>query len=210
MDKEYIIKETIEWIICIISAIAIALVIKYFLITPTIVQQTSMYPTLIQDQRLILNRITRITKKVPERGQIVTFEAPSRSKNISNDNITAEYLKQPNGLINKFCYYVLEINKISYIKRVIGLPGEKVELKDGKVYINGNELEEKYLKDGITTSLQNENINSFTVPDGTIFVMGDNRPDSIDSRTFGCIPIEKLEGIVAIRFWPFSKFGTVK
>lgn len=210
MSKNPIIKEIIEWAICIIIAVVIALTIKFFLITPTIVQQTSMYPTLVHNQRLILSRLVRTTKEIPNRGEIITFEAPYLYAYVSNENPEAKYINQPKGIFSKFNYYVLEIGKQSYIKRVIGLPGEEVEIKDGKVYINGEELEENYLRETVATSLQNENLNHFTVPEGTIFVMGDNRPDSIDSRTFGCIPIDKIEGKVILRFWPFSEFGKVE
>ena len=210
MDKRYVIKEIIEWAICIIVAVIIALIIKFYLITPTIVQQTSMYPTLVHNQRLILNRTVRITRRMPKKGEIITFQAPSTYKNISNEAPIAEYLNEPNGIIGKFFYYVLEIKKQSYIKRVIALPGDEVELKDEKVYINGEELKEDYLKEGVKTNVQNENLDHFIVPENTIFVMGDNRPDSADSRTFGCIPLDKVEGIVMFRFWPINEFGKVK
>lgn len=210
MNKNPIIKEIIEWAICIAIAVIIALTIKFFLITPTIVQQTSMYPTLVHNQRLILSRLVRTTKQVPNRGEIITFEAPYLVAKVSNENPMAQYINQPKGILGKFNYYVLEIGKQSYIKRVIGLPGDEVELKDGEVYINGEELEERYLRENVITSLQNENLNHFIVPEGAIFVMGDNRTDSIDSRTFGCIPIEKIEGKVILRFWPLSEFGEVK
>ena len=210
MNKKSIIKEIIEWAICIIVAVVIALTIKYFLITPTIVQQTSMYPTLVHNERLLLNRTIRTSKSMPKRGDIITFEAPNLSAVVSNEKPVAQYTKQPNGIFNKFTYYVLEIEKQSYIKRVIGLPGEELEIKDGDVYINGEKLEETYLKEGLKTSLQNESLNHFTVPEGTIFVMGDNREYSIDSRTFGCVPLEKIEGKVILRFWPIGKFGNIE
>ena len=209
MNKKFIIKEIIEWAVCIVIAVVIALLIKFFLITPTIVQQTSMYPTLVHNQRLLLNRFIRTAKKTPERGEIITFEAPTSYKSISNENPMATYENEPTGLWTKFCYYVLEINKQSYIKRIIGLPGEEVKIENGKVYINGEELEESYLVDGVTTSLQNEELNHFVVPNDSVFVMGDNRKDSIDSRTFGCIPISKIEGSVILRFWPLNDFGKV-
>ena len=75
------IKDFLEWIYCIIIALVIAILIKYFIGTPTVVQMDSMYPTLVQGDRLILNRIPKTTKKLPKRGDIITFEAPLK-KNI--------------------------------------------------------------------------------------------------------------------------------
>ena len=140
-DKKAILKEVLEWIYCIVIAIVLALLIRYFVGTPTIVQQPSMYPTLKQNQRLILNRISRTFKETPKRGDIITFEAPSKSY---ADSTVASYENEPTGWFSKFTYYVLEVNKMSYIKRVIALPREHVEIKEDKVFVNGIELEEKY------------------------------------------------------------------
>ena len=93
------------------------------------------------------------------------------------------------------------------IKRVIGLPGEHVEIKDNKVYINGTELEESYLDSSVVTTACDGAFTDLIVPDGYIFAMGDNRPQSTDCRSFGCIPISKIEGKVAFRFWPLSTWG---
>ena len=103
---------------------------------------------------------------------------------------------------------MLELTKESYIKRVIGLPGEYVYIdENGNVYIDGNLLDESYLPNGVKT--KTGTFNELVVPDGYLFVMGDNREYSMDSRAFGCIPIEKVEGRVLCRIWPFSKFGMV-
>lgn len=205
-------KDILEWFYCIIIAVILAVLVRFFIGTPTIVKQPSMYPTLKPDQRLILNRWFRTMAQSPSRGDIVTFEAPSE-KYLSERVIDAKkpvavYNKNPQGLINKFTYYVLELDKESYIKRVIGLPGERVEIKEGKVYINGKLLEEDYLQSGIVT--EPGTYNNFIVPAGYVFCMGDNRTKSTDCRHFGCIPIDKLEGKVFIRFWPFDLFGKVK
>ena len=72
-------KNVIEWIECIVIAVVLALLIRYYVGTPTVVQMESMYPTLKQGERLILNRIPRTTKKTPERGDIITFEQPSKT-----------------------------------------------------------------------------------------------------------------------------------
>lgn len=209
-------RETMEWLICIIIAVVLALIVRYYIGTPTIVQQTSMSHTLEPNERLWLNRWGRTTKKMPKRGDIITFEAPSvtRIENIDYENPVAIYNYEPQGMLEKFAYYVLETGKKSYIKRVIGLPGEYVEIKNGSVYIDGEKLEEDYLQPGVVTDMVQGNrdesfFTNFTVPENYVFAMGDNRPGSTDCRSFGCIPLEKIEGTVAFRFWPFSKFGGV-
>lgn len=205
------IKNILEWSYCIIIAIVLALLFRYYIGTPTVVKQPSMYNTLEDGQRLLLNRWTRTVNGKYNRGDIITFEAPSNpvpsAFEIDIENPVAKYDYKPAGIFSKFSYYVLEFNKISYIKRVIGVEGDHIKIEDGKVYLNGEELDEPYLREGITT--QGGNYNDIIVPEGYIFVMGDNRPHSTDSRSFGCVPVEKVESKVWIRFWPFTKFGKV-
>ena len=208
------IKDIFEWIYCIIIAVALALLIRYYVGTPTIVKQSSMYPTFKQNERLILNRIYRTANTVPQRGDIITFESPSLSyvepEEADLSNPTAKYERRSKGWFSDFVYNVLEINKISYIKRVIGLPGEHLEIKDGKVYINGEELQEDYLGENVTTDSTDGAFVDIIVPEGTVFVMGDNRSGSSDSRRFGCVPYDKIESKVWLRFWPLNQFGVIK
>ena len=206
-DKKAVAKEIFEWFYCILIAIALALLIRYFVGTPTVVQQTSMFPTLKQEERLILNRLPRTFHMTFERGDIITFEAP-RKQMASSEKAVYEELDL--NIFEKFAYYVLEINKTSFIKRVVGLEGERIEIKDGKVYVNGEELKEDYLAKGVVTEARNEKLTDFIVPEGYVFAIGDNREGSMDCRTFGCIPVDKIEGKVLIRFWPLDKFGKVE
>ena len=102
------VKNILEWVYCIIIALVLALLFRYFIGTPTIVKQRSMYPTLKDGQRLILNRTHRISKKVPQRGDIITFEGPSKtyqSWEVDQSNPVAVYDKEPEGLFNRFVYY---------------------------------------------------------------------------------------------------------
>ena len=207
VDKKAVIKEVLEWTYCIVIAVALALLIRYFIGTPTVVKQSSMYPTLKQNQRLVLNRLYRTFHDTPERGDIITFEAPSQSV---ATGVKAVYDNEPQNVFEKFCYYVLEVNKMSYIKRVVALPGEHVQIMDGKVYINGEELKEDYLQENVVTEAKSTYLTDFTVPEGYVFAIGDNREYSGDCRAFGCIPFEKIESKVWIRFWPFDLFGKVK
>ena len=208
-------KDILEWIICIIIAFILALIIRYYVGTPTIVKQTSMFPTLVQNQRLILNRWVRTKKVMPNRGDIITFEQPSVTyigeDKVDLNNPVAIYDKVPTNIFSKFAYYVLEWGKTSYIKRVIGLPGEHVQIMDGKVYINGEELDESaYLNSNVKTEAYGGMFTDIIVPEGCVFAMGDNRKHSSDSRRFGCIPLERIESKVWIRFWPFNLFGKIK
>ena len=211
------VKDILEWILCIIIAFILALLIKYFIGTPTIVKQSSMYPTLKENQRLILNRWVKTTEQMPERGDIITFEAPSNVRQyVAKEDIdfnypVAKYGNEPTSWWKKFAYYVLEIGKESYIKRVIGLPGEHVQIMNGKVYINGEELQEDYLQKGVITEAVSaeDYYLDVVVPENCVFAMGDNRSKSTDCRHFGCIPLEKIESKVWIRFWPLNLWGEV-
>lgn len=205
------VKDILEWIYCIIIALVLALLFRYFIATPTIVKQRSMYPTLKENQRLILNRTYRITGKLPEKGDIVTFEAPTKTYlkwEADQSNPVAVYDNEPEGILNRFIYYNLELTKKSYIKRVIALPGEHVKIENNKVYVNGTIIKEDYLADDVVT--ETEVFHDFIVPEGYFFAMGDNRTKSTDCRELGCIPFEKLEGIVSFRFWPFNVFGKIE
>lgn len=206
-------KEFLEWTFCIIIAIILALIFRYFIATPTIVKMSSMFPTLKDGDRLMLNRTIRISNVIPKRGEIITFERPSKTELSIQEfdiaNPIAKYENEDNNILNYFTKYILEIGKESYIKRVIALPGEHVEIKEGVVYIDNEKLNEPYLQDGIITNVSDSGFSNFIVPKDTIFAMGDNRNGSIDCRNFGCIPINKIESIVSFRFFPFEKFGKI-
>lgn len=213
MEEKSKTKEILEWVYCVIIAIVIVLLIKTFIGVPTVVKQTSMYPTLVQNERLWLSRWGATFDKMPERGDIITFEAPSVNSVDANhadyDNPVAQYNYTPGNIISKFVYYTLEIGKTSYIKRVIGLPGEHVEIKNGSVYIDGKELKEDYLQEYVVTNDEGGVFVDIVVPDNTVYVLGDNRSGSTDSRRFGCIPVEKIESKAVFRFWPLNKFGGI-
>ncbi len=127
-------------------------------------------------------------------------------------------------LTNKIVYKVFEPQRgdvvifkapsdkeIDYIKRIIGLPGDTVLLRDGKIYVNGTAIAEPYLRPGTESSgeLFLQDGQQATVPEGKYFVMGDNRPHSSDSREFGFIAKEDFIGKAILRYWPFTKFGVV-
>jgi len=204
-------REIMEWIVCVLIAVILALFVRYFISTPTVVQQPSMETTLMPNERLLLNKLAITMHSGFNRGDIVTFEAPSvtmvPSYMIDPNNPVAVYDWNINGIFTKFAYYVLETTKTSYIKRVIGLPGDHVQIQNGKVYINGQVLDEPYLQPGVVTQMLPETyFSDVIVPQNCLFLMGDNRGSSSDSRAFGCIPIDKIESKVLIRIWPLNKF----
>ena len=187
-------KEIIEWIYCIIIALVLALLFRYFIATPTIVKHSSMFPTLQEGQRLILNRTFRITHQDPQIGDIITFEAPTRvytKLSVDQSNPIAIYERTSNGLFDKFLYNCLEITKTSYIKRVIATAGDHVKIEDNHIFVNEKQMKEEYLSDDIITV--SEVFYDFIVPEGYLFAMGDNRANSTDCRGLGCIPLDKGE-----------------
>ena len=134
MDKEKKenLKEVIEWILCIVIAIIVAFLVRQFVFTPTVVRECSMNPTLIDGERLILDRWSITTNKEIKRGEIITFEAPTKDTllNYDEENPVADYSNEPDNILSKFTYYVLEITKKNYIKRVIGVEGDHILIQD--------------------------------------------------------------------------------
>ena len=103
---------------------------------------------------------------------------------------------------------------VPFIKRVIGLPGDRVELRDGKVVVNDVELDEPYIfeQDGVpqVTDPQAGGLTEWLVPEGELLVMGDHREDSADSRSFGPVEISHVIGRAWLRYWPFDTFGVLQ
>ena len=135
-EKKENLKEVIEWILCIVIAVILALLVKHYVFTPTLVNQVSMKPTINNGDRLILGKWSITTKQEIKRGEIITFEAPSELKltkdKYDNTNPVAIYANEPSNIFSKLLYYVLEINKTSYIKRVIGVAGDHILIEDRK------------------------------------------------------------------------------
>lgn len=197
-------KEILDWVVCILAAFIIAIVIKYFVFTPTLVQQRSMTPTILDGERVLINRLVRTFKMPIYRGDIITFEMPENT----NEDGLATYSERT-GFMDFVVHDLLELTKTSYIKRVIGVAGDHVKISNkGEVYVNDQKLNETYLVEGLKTPITGDYYD-LIIPDGYIFVMGDNRRGSTDSRVFGCIPLEKVEGRVTYRVWPLNKFGKI-
>ncbi|MDF2865905.1 MAG: spsB [Clostridia bacterium] len=214
-SKEKIKKEIIEWAFCFIVAYLLYLLLNYFVGTISGVKQISMKPTANEGEKVLIQR-TIFGKKDLKHGDIVTFIAPSA--NVNKTEIEPGKVLEGNEAIanydehlgvEAFTYNFMGINKKSYIKRVIGIAGDHIVInEDGTVYRNNEKLEESYLKDGTTS--RNGAYVDIIVPDDSVFAMGDNRLQSMDSRFFGCIPLSKIDGYVISRIWPLNKIGEIK
>lgn len=165
-----------EWIKALLIAISLAFIIRTFILTPIVVEGASMKPTLQDQDRMIVTKIGE-----PKRFDIVVFHASEGE---------------------------------DYIKRVIGLPGDRIEYIDDKLYVNGKLYDEPYLEKSkqevqygpLTNSftLRETPVDSDVVPKGHLFVMGDNRRNSKDSRHIGAVPIEKVVGTTNIVYYPIK------
>ncbi|PGM59836.1 signal peptidase I [Bacillus sp. AFS053548] len=176
-------KEVFDWGKAIIIGIAIAFIVRTFLFSTYVVDGESMMPTLKDGNLLVINKFG--------------YEI---------------------GDINRFDVIVFHANKKEdYVKRVIGLPGDSIEYKDDQLYVNNKKWNEPYLND-YKSSLKGTaftpdyNLNEVTgktkVPPGYVFVEGDNRPKSYDSRLFGFVKIDKIVGKVDLLYWPLSSLNT--
>jgi signal peptidase I len=169
-----------EWTKALLIAVILAAVIRYFLFAPIVVDGLSMMPTLKDQDRMIVNKFSYNIGE-PKRFDIIVFHAPEQK---------------------------------DYIKRVIGLPGDTIEYKDDTLYVNGKAYKEPYLEkykqqveDGPLTDsfkLEDTPVGKITVPKGELFVMGDNRRFSKDSRHIGTVSFEKIIGKTSVVYWPLN------
>ncbi len=97
----------------------------------------------------------------------------------------------------------------SVLKRIIGLPGEVIEIRKGNVYINDQALAQPFLPQAAAASSRSD-LSPLLIPHGHYFVLGDNRADSLDSRLFGPVPLRYIQGKVFFRYWPFNRFGKIE
>ena len=122
----------------------------------------------------------------------------------TNDIMILSKISKRLGGLKRFDIVVVEENNKYLIKRIIGLPGETLEYKDNKLYINGEYVEENFLKDDVITK---DYKLEFKIPEDFYFVMGDNRPVSFDSRRLGCFSTNRIKGKANLTVYPFSRFG---
>jgi len=177
-------KEVFSWIKAIGIAIVLALGIRTYLFAPILVDGASMEPTLHDRERIVLNKFGVDIEDI-ERFDVIVFHATEEK---------------------------------DYIKRVIGLPGDYIEYKDDVLYVNNKAYDENYLDEykeqeigQLTEDFTLDEITgSATVPEGQLFVMGDNRQNSLDSRIIGTIPIDQVVGKANLIYWPIHDIKIVK
>lgn len=184
------VRSAVEWVAVIAGAVVVALLVRTFLFTTFWIPTGSMEPTLMgspRKDRVIVNRLSYKLHDV-NRGDIVVFDVPDGEPVMSVEG------QQVNELI----------------KRVVGLPGETVTLRDGRVYIDGTLLEEDYLPDGTRTEASC-GVSTFEIPEGHVFVMGDNRGGSRDARCWRdpALDEDAIVGRAFFRIWPLSVLGGI-
>ena len=169
----------IEWVKVFGLAIVLAFVITLF-IKPTLVSGDSMLPTLHENDYLIINKIGYKIGE-PKNGDVIVFKSDLEK----NDGTTKDL-----------------------VKRIIGVAGDKVVIKDGKVYLNDKLLDETYLSEGMDTTGDVD----IVVPEGKLFVLRDNREVSLDSRyeQVGLVDVNDVEGKVLVRLYPFNDISLIK
>lgn len=175
----------LETIQAIVLALSIFIIVYLFLFQPHQVKGSSMFPNFEDGEFLLTNKIS-YRFETPQRGDVVVFKAPKTEP----------------------CAEI----ECEYIKRVIGLPGDKVKVSSGHVYVNDALENESYLSGEVVTSpgsVLQEGIN-ITIPQDYYLPMGDNRKFSRDGREFGPIPKDAIIGKAWLRYWPISKIGVFK
>ena len=181
MSSKNITREILDWALHIVGALILGFLVVTFVVQRTSVHGVSMEPSLKNGDQLIIEKISPKLGHI-KHGDIVTIYVP-------------EELQEGQDYI---------------IKRVIGLPGDKLTISNGSVYVNGVMLEENYIN-GDYTYVSNDRL-ELTVEDDTVFVLGDNRlrDRSKDSRSIGLISMSKVRGKAILRFYPFNTFGLLK
>ena len=179
-------RSLIDWLIVVLVALGAALLIRVFVFQQFYISGPSMQTTLFNDNRVLVNKLSYHLHGI-HHGDVVVFDRVTTSAGT--------------------------VNHDDLIKRVIALGGDTIEIKKCVVYLNGNELKESYLnKDDLAqTDLSSRcrviNMEAKTIPDGQIFVMGDNRAESYDSRMFGAIDVDLVVGRAFMVVWPLSRIG---
>lgn len=194
-----ILMEVFDYIKVIVVAVILATLISTQIFTFSQVQQRSMENTLVENDAIVIEKFT-LPLYEPKYGEIIVLLEGVDVDNSFFGKIKRLYV----DMYNKFNH---KENENRLVKRVIGLPGDEIDIRDGIVYRNGVPLDEPYV-----TSPTEPGVNEvvpFVVPAGQVFVLGDNRAVSQDSRAFGCVDLKNVEGIAVFRVFPLSKFGSI-
>lgn len=178
----------------VVVALTVAVLIKTFLVQAFYIPSGSMEPTLLPGDRVLVNKLAYRLGE-PRRGDVVVFDSPFDSQGRTEPlwQAVARHVAEALGVGTPAS---------EFIKRIVALPGETISIEDGRVYVNGELLEEPYVSPERSFS----DGESLVVPPGHVFVMGDNRTRSQDSRVFGPIPLEDVVGRAFVRVWPPSRW----
>lgn len=183
--------------ILVLVALVVAVIIKTFLFQAFFIPSGSMIPTLEISDRVLVNKLAYEFGGEPRRGDVVVFDSPFASDDVQE------------SLVQKVTRNVAEAlgmhtgSSEDLIKRVIAVGGDTIEIADNQVLVNGVRLDEPYLAPTATMP----DFGPEVVPEGHVFVMGDNRSRSQDSRRFGPIPQEDIIGRAFVRVWPVDRWG---
>lgn len=208
--KKSVGKEIFEWVYTIAIALVIAFAIKAFLFDVVRVDGSSMFPTLENNDRLIVTKLGY----EPHQGDIIILDSSYKNREAYYDKLASSKGKEELSSFDKLLNLKnlpSNLKKRYYVKRIIALPGQTVDLKDGKVYVDGEMLDEPYYS-GLTQSIDSAVEYPLTVEEDMVFVMGDNRPHSKDSRSseLGQVPYDAVLGKAQLRIWPLNAIGVTK
>ncbi len=191
--RSFLLRFVGETLIVLVGAVLIAFVLKVLVAQAFFIPSVSMAPQLEVSDRVLVSKLSYRLHE-PRRGDIVVFGCPPGH---------CEPGDERGGVARVIRFFaeglgVIPPSTAELIKRVVALPGETVEARDGEVYVDGRRLIEPYLPPGTTTS----NLTPTTVPHGHLYVLGDNRSNSSDSRVFGPITRNSLVGRAVLTIWP--------
>ena len=198
-EKKSVGMEILSWVLTILGAVLVALVIRSIVFEPVRVDGASMNDTLADGEIMFVTKFDYST---------TWFCFPWNSDEQAENAARWTFGGNPNRFDVVVCRYPNR-GATNFVKRVIGLPGDTVELREGYLYLNGELVEEKYISDEYRTGRLNT-FGPYTVPEGKYFVMGDHRNNSNDSRSVGPIDRSMIIGHVRHVLYPFSKWRGVE
>lgn len=183
-ERPGFIRSALEWVAVFAVALGVVLLVRAFIVEPYVVPTGSMESTIQVGDQLLAQKVTTLLGADPAVGDIVVFENPEAGSD----------------------HEVL-------IKRVVATSGQSVSFADGKLLVDGEPMDEPYAQgasqalpvqaDGVSVAYP------YTVPEGCVWVMGDNRENSADSRYFGPVPCDSVIGVALVRYWPLTRMGTL-
>lgn len=202
--KKSVTSSVIELVVIVATALGLALLIQAFVVKPYRIPSASMLPTLHINQRVLVNRIgTHFSQ--PHLGDILVFHPPTNytlgcANQLEGQNQDGQDAPQPCGVSRQ------RPSTETFIKRVVGLPGDRISIRNGHVIRNGVAERDPYIVQCGGVDLCNFP-GTITIPHGDYYMMGDNRPDSEDSRFWGPVPRAWIIGKAFLTYWPPGRLG---